>query len=149
MRRAALSTLALLAACSKEPPPSPDLAVNQRAIWETIKAYHEASDKLDVDKQLTFWDPTGTLIKKHDEVVKGVEEIGPVLRDRAKAAEGQSWKTLVGHETIHVFGDMAYVYYLASVSQQTGTITAIFRRSQGKWLITHFHDTWSGTSSKK
>jgi ketosteroid isomerase-like protein len=148
MGRFALVFLILPAACSPEPPPSPDLAVNKQMIWDVIKSYHEAADRCDPDTQLTFMTPDVSLIRRHDEIVRGSEAVGRVLRERAKSANGQEWNTVVGKEDIRVEGDLAYATYLASVGQQRGVITALFRRIKGKWLIAHFHDTWSGTSGK-
>ncbi len=143
MRPLALASL-LLAACSKDLPPSPDLAVNQQLIWETVKAYHNAGDKGDVGKMKEVLAPEVSLIKSHEEVVKGIDEVEKVLTDRVKSYEGQVRKTILGGEFISVTGDTGLATYIASVGTHRGVFTVTLRRSGGKWLIAHVHDSWMG-----
>ena len=133
----------LTASCSGEAPPPPDLAANKQAIWDALKSYHDASDKGDVDVMKTLLAPEVSLVKSHDEVVKGYDNVVRELTDRVKIYEGERRSTLLGKETISVTGESAFVSYVGNVGTQRAVITAVFRRSQGKWLIAHLHDTWS------
>ena len=140
----ALTLALLLAACSKDTAPPPDIAVSKNQIWEAIKAYHDAGDKGDVDTMKSLLAPEISLVTGHDEVVRGYDAVVRTLTDRVKTYEGQSRSTITGKEVISITGDTALVTYVASVGTQRGVITAYCRRTQGnKWMIAHIHDTWS------
>ncbi len=143
MRTLALCAAALAAGCSREPTPPPDEAAQRQMIWETIKAYHDAGDKGDVAKMVGLLSPMASLVKGHEDAAQGTEEVEKELTRRVDSYKGQSRNTLLGKERITIMGDSAVVHYVASVGTQRGIITAVCRRSGGKWYIVHIHDTWS------
>ncbi|MBI3858300.1 MAG: nuclear transport factor 2 family protein [Planctomycetes bacterium] len=150
MRVIAASLLLLLGACSKEGPMPLDIAQNKQMIWEVIKAYHDASDKGDLDVIQTLLSPDVSMIMGADDVVRGKDAVLRALRDKLKAYDGQSRSTITGKEVIKPDGNIALVTYVASVGTQRGIITAICSRNKdNKWLIAHIHDTWSMPSQKK
>ena len=145
--------LVLAASCSKEDVTPPDIAANKQRIWETIKAYHEAGDKGDVETMATFLAPEITLFKGHEDFVRTKEEAVKELTERVKYFQGvapepgpekkQSRATIIGRDVINITGDVAVVTYVASLGPSVrGAITAVLRRSQGKWLISHLHESW-------
>jgi len=138
---AAGSTL-LTAGCGKDDTPPPDLAQSREMIRETIKSYHEAGDKGDVDTMVRLLAPEVSMFKGQEDFVRGLEECRRELIERVKKFEGQSRATLLGRETISITGDVAVTTYVASVGTLRAPITAVFRRSQGKWLIIHLHESW-------
>jgi ketosteroid isomerase-like protein len=150
MRFVAAGFLLLLGACSKEGPPPLDIAQSKQMIWDGIKAYHDASDKCDMDIIQALLAPEVSLVVGNEDVIRGHDPVVRALRDRMKTYENQSRSTITGKEVISITGDMALVTYVASVGTQRGIITAMCRRNKdGKWLIAHIHDTWSMPSSKK
>jgi ketosteroid isomerase-like protein len=149
-KAAAAGLLLVLAACSKEGPPPLDIAQSKQMIWDAIKDYHDSGDKGDIDKIGTLLAPEVSLVLSHEDVIRGHDSVLRALRDRMKTYEGQSRSTITGKEVISITGDMALVTYVASVGTQRGIITAVCRRNKdGKWLISHIHDTWSLPASKK
>jgi ketosteroid isomerase-like protein len=111
-------------------------------IRETIKSYHEAGDKGDVEKMCTYLAPEVSMFKGQEDFVRTLEECRKELIERVKKFEGQSRATLLGREAISITGDVAVTTYVASVGTLRAPITAVFRRSQGKWLIIHLHESW-------
>ncbi len=150
MRFIPLLTLTLAAAgCSKEPPPPPDEPANKQLIWETIKAYHEAGDKGDVSKMVALLSPKVSLVKGHEDVARGVEDVEKELTNRVDSYKGQARSTLLGKERITIMGDTAVVDYVASVGTQRGLISAVCQRSGGKWYLVHLHDSWTSPAPPK
>ena len=150
MRIIAAILLLALGACSKEAPIPLDIAQNKQMIWDTIKAYHDASDKDDLDLIKTLLTPDVSMVMTPDDVIRGQEAVLRALRDRFKAESGKSRSTITGKEMIKPDGNTALVTYVASVGTQRGIITVICSRNKdNKWLIAHLHDTWSMPSSKK
>jgi ketosteroid isomerase-like protein len=141
MRLSPLLLAAALSGCGEGAPP-PDLAQSREMIRETIKAYHEAGDKGDVDTMLRYLGPEVSMFKGQEDFARGIEEVRRELIERVKRFEGQSRATLLGRENISVTGDVAVTTYVASVGTQRAPITAVFRRSQGKWLLIHLHESW-------
>jgi ketosteroid isomerase-like protein len=137
-----LTLALLLASCSKEDAP-PDVSASKHAIWETIKAYHDAGDKGNVADMAAFLAPEITLSDGLEDFIRGKDEAMKKITDRVKMYEGQRRATILGREVINITGDVAVVTYVASVgpSLRSG-ITAVLRRSQGKWLISHIHENW-------
>jgi ketosteroid isomerase-like protein len=148
MRSAAL-VLLLLASCSKEDTPPPDIGANKQKIWDTIKAYHEAGDKADVETMATYLAPEMTLFKGQEDFVRTRDEAVKEITERVKAFQGQSRNTLLGREVINITGDVGVVTYVASVGTQRAAITAVLRRSQGKWLLSHLHESWPAPTNEK
>jgi len=145
MRFAAAILLLALGACSKEAPMSPDIAQNREMIRETIKAYHEAADKDEIDLIKTLMTPDVSLVLSPSEMIRGQELVLRTLHTRFKDQKGQS--TITGKEMIKPDGNTALVTYVASTTQQRGTITMICSRTKdNKWLISHLHETWSTPS---
>lgn len=138
----AAGSTALTAGCGKDDTPPPDLAQSREMIRETIKAYHEAGDKGDVDSMCRYLAPEVSMFKGQEDFVRGQEECRKELIERVKKFEGQSRATLLGRESISITGDVAVTTYVASVGTLRAPITAVFRRSQGKWLIIHLHESW-------
>ena len=136
--------LVLAASCSKEDVTPPDIAANKQMIWETIKAYHEAGDKGEVQTMATYLAPEIALIKGPEDLVRTKEAAVRELTDRLKnVPPEQKRATIIGREVINITGDVAVVTYVASVGPSVrGAITAVLRRSQGKWLISHLHESW-------
>jgi ketosteroid isomerase-like protein len=149
MRFTPLFLLALAAGCSKEPPPSPDEAAQKQMIWDMLKAYHEAGDKGDVAKMVEVLSPQVSLVRGHEDVCRGVEEVEKELAARVDSYKKQSRSTLLGKEHITVMGDTALVTYVASVGTQRGIVTAACRKTGGKWTLVHIHDSWSPPAPPK
>ena len=150
MRLIAATLLVLLGACSKDAPIPLDIAQNKQMIWDLIKAYHDASDKSDLDVIKTLVTPDISMVMSHDDVIRGQESVLRALRDRFKTYDGQSRSTITGKEMIKPDGNIALVTYVASVGTQRGIITVICSRNKdNKWLIAHLHDTWSMPAPKK
>lgn len=143
--------LLILGACSKEGPIPLDIAQNKQMIWDTIKAYHDAADKGDIDLIGSLLAPEVSLVVSHDDVIRGHDAVLRALRDRMKSYEGTNRSTITGKEVISITGDMALVTYVASVvDSQRGVVTVACRRNKdNKWLIAHIHDTWSLPSHRK
>ena len=141
MRFLALALL-LAASCTKEDAPPPDIGANKQKIWDVIKAYHEAGDKGDVETMASYLAPEITLFKGAEDFVRTKDEVVKELTERVKAFQGQSRNTLLGREVINITGDIGVVTYVASVGTQRAAITAVLRRSQGKWLLSHLHESW-------
>jgi len=143
MRIIAASLLLVMGACSKEAPMPLDIAQNKQMIWDTIKAYHEASDKSDLDIIKSLTTPDVSIVMSPEDVVRGQESVLRALRDRFKNYKGQP-NTLMGRELIKPDGNTALVTYVASTTTQRGTITInCSRNKDNKWLISHIHETWS------
>src|SRR2546427_12449307 len=82
--------LVLAASCSKEDVMPPDIAANKQRIWETIKAYHEAGDKGDVETMATYFAPEITLFKGQEDFVRTKDEAVKELTERVNDYQGQS-----------------------------------------------------------
>jgi ketosteroid isomerase-like protein len=150
MRWIASGVLLFLGACSKDAPIPLDIAQNKQMIWDTIKAYHDASDKGDLDIIKTLLTPDVSMVMSPDDVVRGQESVLRALRDRFKTYDGRPQSTITGKEMIKPDGNTALVTYVASMNQQRGIITVICSRNKdNKWLIAHLHDTWSIPAPKK
>jgi ketosteroid isomerase-like protein len=150
MRILAAALLMALGACSKEGPIPLDIAQNKQMIWETIKAYHDAADKSDLDIIKSLLSPDVSMVMSHDDVIRGQDAVLRALRDRFKTYDGQARSTITGKEMIKPDGNTALVTYVASVGTQRGIITVICSRNKdNKWLIAHLHDTWSMPAPKK
>jgi ketosteroid isomerase-like protein len=144
------AALLVLAACSKEPPPSPDVAASKALVWDLVKAYHEAGDKGDVDAMKPLLAPEVSLVLGHEDVARGFDAVIRALTDRMKTYEGQARSTLTGKELVTITGDSALVTYVANVGTQRGLVTAVCRRNrEGRWLLQHLHDTWSAPGPAK
>lgn len=132
----------LAGACSQEAPPSPDIATNKQLIWDAIKAYHDAGDQGKVPLMKALLHPEVVMYKGAEDFVRGIPAVEEELERRAEQIKGEGRKTLVGGESIQVMGDVAVATYIASTSRQRGAVSVVFRKSQGKWLIAHVHDSW-------
>jgi|SRR5436190_2143804 len=150
MKRTAAGLILLLGACSKEAPMPLDIAQNKQMIWEVIKAYHDASDKGDLDVIQTLLTPDASIVIGREDVIRGKDSVVRALRDQMKQWDGQSRSTITGKEVIKPDGNIALVTYVASVGMQRGIITAICSRNKdNKWLIAHIHDTLSISNPPK
>lgn len=148
MRFIAAVALLALGACSKDGPIPLDVAQSREMIRETIKSFHEASDKGDLAAIKILLDPDVTLVVSHDEVVTGYEQVLKKLNERLKALDGPR-NTITGKESIRIQGETALVTYIANVGTQRGIVTAVYRKTkENKWLILHLHDTWSMPAKK-
>jgi uncharacterized protein (TIGR02246 family) len=136
----------LLAACSREDAPPPNIGQLKSDIREIIEKYHAAGDQGDVEVMASFLAPEVSMFKGGGEFARGKEACVKELTDRVKMFEGQKRKTVTGSPEVSVTGDMAVATYVAFVMVGTETksapITAVFRRSQGKWYIAHLHESW-------
>jgi ketosteroid isomerase-like protein len=142
MRRL-LPLLLLAASCSKEAPLPPDIAQSRESIREIIKKYHAAGDEGDVDTMKSLLAPEISMFKGQEDFVRGIQACGAELTERVKHYEGQKRGTIVGREEIAITGDVAVATYVASVlGAQRAAITAVFRRFDGKWRISHLHESW-------
>jgi hypothetical protein len=83
-----------------------------------------------------------TLFKGQEDFVRTKDEAVREITERVKSFQGQSRNTLLGREVINITGDIGVVTYVASVGTQRAAITAVLRRSQGKWLLSHLHESW-------
>jgi ketosteroid isomerase-like protein len=133
--------LLFLSACGDDAPP-PDIQASKQSIWDVMKAYHAAGDKGDVDTMASYFAPEATVFKGQEDFARPKEEAVKELTDRVKQFEGQKRDTLLGREVINITGDVAVVTYVASVGTQRTGITAVLRRTAGKWLISHVHESW-------
>jgi ketosteroid isomerase-like protein len=138
-----LPAVALLsfAGCSGDTPP-PDIQANKQAIWDVVKAYHAAGDKADVDTMATFLAPEAAIFKGSEDFARPKDEAVKELTNRVKYYENQARSTLLGREEINITGDVGVATYVASVGTQRAGITAVLRRTQGKWQISHIHESW-------
>jgi ketosteroid isomerase-like protein len=143
MRFLPLAALLGLGACSGDAPP-PDLASHKEEIRRVLREYHDAGDKGDVARMVSFLAPECTMFKGQEDFARRAEECEKELTERIKKIEGQNRSTLLGRETIEVTGNIAVVTYVASVNvgNLRAPITAVFRRSGDKWLIAHLHESW-------
>jgi hypothetical protein len=82
------------------------------------------------------------MFRGQEEFARGLDQCVEELNTRVAMFKGQSRKTLLGSVTIDPMGDMAVATYVAGVGTLRAPITAVFRRSQGKWLIKHLHESW-------
>jgi|ERR1043166_6719 len=140
--------LLLAASCNKEDVTPPNIAANKQQIWETIKAYHEAGDKPDVEIMATYFAPEITIFKGAEDFVRGKDDCVRELVKRTKQYEGQNRATILGREVINITGDVAVVTYVASVGTQRAAITAVLRRTpEKKWLLSHLHESWPPPSA--
>lgn len=145
---AAAAALLALGACSKDGPIPLDVAQSREMIRETIKSYHEASDKGDLSAIKALVDPDVTLVVSHEEVVTGYDLVLRKLNERLKSFDGPR-NTITGKESIRIQGDTALVTYIANVGTQRGIVTAVYRKTKdNKWQILHLHDTWSQPAKK-
>lgn len=142
MKFLALASLFALASCSRKDEPPPDIQATKQTIWEVVKAYHAAGDKGDVPIMKSYLAPEIRMFKGLEDFAAGVEECTAELTERVKRFEGQHRNTLLGREFISITGDVAVVTYVANVGQLRAPITAVFRKSQGKWLLSHLHESW-------
>ena len=143
MRFVAAILLVLMGACSKEAPMPLDIAQNKQMIWDTIKAYHDAADKSDLDSIKPLLTPDVSMVMTSDDAIRGQEAVLRALRDRFKSYKGTP-STITGKELIKPDGNSALVTYVASTTLQRGIITVICSRNKdNKWLIAHIHETWS------
>ena len=121
-----------------------DIAQNKQMIWDTIKAYHDASDKSDLDLIKGLLTPDVSMVLTPDDVIRGQEAVLRALRDRFKTYDGRAQSTITGKEMIKPDGNTALVTYVASTNQLRGNLTVICSRNKdNKWLIAHVHETWS------
>jgi ketosteroid isomerase-like protein len=118
-------------------------------IWDAIKAYHDAGDKGDVDTMAQYLAPEVSMFKGQEDFVRTREACLKELTERVKRFEGQARNTLLGREVISITGDVAVTTYVASVGTQRAPITAVFRRSEGRWLIIHLHESWPAPATGK
>ena len=143
MRFAAAALVILLGACSKDAPMPLDIAQNKQMIWDVIKAYHEASDKKDLDTIKALLTPDVSMVMASDDVIRGQEMVLRAMRDRFGNYKGAQ-STITGKELIKPDGNTALVTYVARSNQQGGVITVnCYRNKDNKWLISHIHETWS------
>jgi ketosteroid isomerase-like protein len=136
-----------LAACSGDTPP-PEIQVSKQAIWDVLKAYHKAGDNGDVDTMGSFLAPEATIFKGQEDFARPKDEAVKELTNRVKYYEGQARSTLLGREEISITGDVGVATYVASVGTQRAGITAVLRRTQGKWQISHIHESWPAPPPK-
>lgn len=135
--------LLLAASCNKEDVTPPDIGASKQQIWETIKAFHEAGDKGDVEKMAMYLTPDIAIFKGAEDFARGKDDAARELTHRVKKFEGQSRATILGREVINITGDNAVVTYVASVGTDRGAITAVLRRTpEKKWLLSHLHESW-------
>ena len=139
------AALLVLASCGKDDQPPPDVSVTRTLIREVIEKYHSAGDRGKVDemKPLLAEDVSMFRGQHQEEFARGIDQCVDELTKRVDMfPKGEARKTLLGSVTIDPMGDMAVATYVAGVGTQRATITAVFRRSQGKWLIKHLHESW-------
>ncbi len=141
MRLLPAAVLLVLGACSSDTPP-PDIQVSKQAIWDVLKAYHTAGDKADVDTMASFLAPEAAIFKGTEDFARPKDEAVKELTNRVKYYEGQKRDTLLGREQINITGDVGVATYVASVGTQRAGITAVLRRSNGRWQISHIHESW-------
>jgi ketosteroid isomerase-like protein len=141
--------LILVWSCSEKEAPPADLAAHREMIRETIKGYHEAGDRGDVDGMKAFLHPEVTMFKGQEDFARGLDACTVELEERVRTFKGESRNTLLGREAITITGEVALATYVASVGTQRAPITAVFRKSQGKWLIMHLHESWPRPEAPK
>jgi ketosteroid isomerase-like protein len=134
--------LLVVASCSKDDQPPPDITVTRTLIREVIEKYHSAGDAADVDTMKSLLTPDVSMFRGQEEFARGLDQCVDELTMRVAMFKGQARKTLLGSVTIDPMGDMAVATYVAGVGTLRAPITAVFRRTQGKWLIKHLHESW-------
>ena len=128
----------------------PDVAQSKMMVWETIKAYHEAFDNGKSSVIGSLLSPDVSMVINFDDVIRGRDPVVQAIEARIDAYGKEKRSTIIGKEQIKPEGDTAWVTYVGSVGTQRGVITAICKRNKdGKWLISHIHDTWSPPGPKK
>ena len=132
----------LLAACSKDDTPPPDINVTRTLIREVIEKYHSAGDAGDVETMKSLLTPDVSMFRGHEEFARGMDQCVEELIKRVSMFKGQARKTLLGSVAIDPMGDMAVATYVAGVGNLRAPITAVFRRMQGKWYVKHLHESW-------
>lgn len=136
------AALLLVVSCGKDDQPPPDINVTRTLIREVIEKYHSAGDAGDVDTMKTLLTPDVSMFRGQEEFARGLDQCVDELTTRVAMFKGQSRKTLLGSVTIDPMGDMAVATYVAGVGTLRAPITAVFRRSQGKWQVKHLHESW-------
>ena len=147
MRFAPLAVL-FLASCSKDDAPPPDIGQTKVMIRELIEKYHAAGDVKDLDTMKSLLSPDVTMYRGAEEFARGIDKCMEELVWRFSQIPQKERRTFLASVTIEPMGDFAVATYVASVGTEHGPITAIFRRSQGKWLIKHLHESWSSIVPK-
>jgi len=140
--------LVLIASCGKDDAPPPDIGQTRTAIRELIEKYHSAGDAGDVETMKTLLTPDATMFRGAEEFARGIDQCVEELQTRVSMFKGQARRTFLASVTIEPIGDMAVATYVASVGTLHAPITAVFRRSQGKWLIKHLHESWNSIVEK-
>jgi ketosteroid isomerase-like protein len=140
--------LLLLLSCGKDDAPPPDILQTKTMIRELIEKYHAAgdaaaSDAGGLDTMKSLLAPDVTMLRGGEEFARGIDQCMDELQKRVATYKGQSRRTFLASVTIEPIGDMAVATYVASVGTLHAPITAVFRRSQGKWYIKHLHENWS------
>lgn len=146
MRASTAVALLLGLGCSESLPP--DIMANKQAIWDVLKAYHAAGDNGDVDTMAAHLAPEAAIFKGAESFARPKDEAVKELTDRVKSFEGQKRNTLLGGEQINITGDVGVATYIASVGSQRAGITAVLRRTQNKWQISHLHESWPAPAPK-
>lgn len=147
MRVPALLPCLLAFGCSGEEPPSPNLQAMKYTIREIIENYHEAGDKGDVDKQVTYLDPQVSIRKGKDLFIRGRDNVEEELTNRADAAQDNPQTTILGKFEIELIGDNAAMCTFIATLENKGRspVTVILNLSKdGIWKIRHIHDSWPG-----
>lgn len=133
--------LVLAVSCGKDDAPPPDINVTRTLIREVIEKYHAAGDDKDVPVMKSFLTPDVSMFRGKEEFARGIDQCVDELTTRVSMFKGKR-KTLLGQVYIDPMGDMAVATYVAGVDNLRAPITAVFHRSQGKWLIKHLHESW-------
>lgn len=141
--------LVFAAACSKDDAPPPDINVTRTLIRELIEKYHTAGDAGDVDTMKSLLTPDVTMFRGAEEFARGIDQCVEELTTRVATFKDQKRRTFLASVTIEPIGDMAVATYVASVGTLHAPITAVFRRTQGKWYIKHLHESWKSIVVEK
>jgi ketosteroid isomerase-like protein len=140
--------LILVVSCGRDDAPPADIGQTKTMIRELIEKYHNAGDACDVDTMKSLLTPDATMFRGAEEFARGIDQCTEELITRVATYKGQSRRTFLASVTIEPIGDMAVATYVASVGTLHAPITAVFRRTQGKWLIKHLHESWSSIVEK-
>ena len=145
MRSLALLPCFLVFACSGEEPPPPNLQAMKYTIREIIEKYHEAGDKGEVAKQVSFLDEDVSIRKGGEVFISGRDNVEEELTERADEVQDKPQTTILGKFEIELIGDNAAMCtFIANIENKgRAAVTVILSLSEaGIWKIRHIHDSW-------
>lgn len=112
-----LGLILLLSACTKEVPESDKKlikSVDEKSIQETLDNYYLAVNAADIDKAASFIDVNYRSILPDMNDVTGINQFKDNLKTVLSKYPNGKWNVKISE--INSFGDLAYIYSIASVT---------------------------------